>query len=378
MKRVTSYGLRVTSYAESRRQKAESSSVIQLFSYSVIRMLRHCERSEAIQRPLCNSVSSPCTSVKQKNSYTENHRELQRTTEKTNLSRILLLLIFPLLIWSCHSSNIQENLISVSIVPEKYFVEQIAGDDFEVNIIIPPGASHSDYDPSPSNMAAMGRSVAYFRMGSIGFEQSLIDKIAELNPNMKIYDLSEGVHLVESPEVLGDVQCQENYHHHHHGSYDQHIWMSARKAKIIAKNICNAVSGLKPDRASFYHDNLTAFLQKMDTLDAVTQRKLADLSVHAFVIFHPALTYYAEDYGLEQIPLEVDGKEPSVAWMQRVVTEIENKNVRLIFTQGEYSQAAAVAVSETTGVELQAINPLSEAWETEFERITDIISEKMK
>jgi len=306
------------------------------------------------------------------------HREPQRTTEKTNLSRILLLLIFPLFIWSCSSSNIQENLISVSIVPEKYFVEQIAGDDFEVNIIIPPGASHSNYDPSPSNMAAMGRSVAYLRMGSIGFEQSLIDKIAELNPNLKIYDLSEGVHLVASPEVLEDVQCQENNHHHHHGSYDQHIWMSARKAKIIAKNICNAVSGLKPERSSFYQDNLTAFLQKMDTLDAVTQRKLADLSVHAFVIFHPALTYYAEDYGLEQIPLEVDGKEPSVAWMQKVVAEIQNKNVRLIFTQGEYSQAAAVAVSETTGVELQAINPLSEAWETEFERITDIISEKMK
>ena len=276
--------------------------------------------------------------------------------------------------------NASKNLISVSIVPEKYFVEQIAGNDFEVNIIIPPGVSHSNYDPSPVNMATISKSAAYFQMGNIGFEQSLIDKIAELNPNLKIYDLSDGVHLIESPEIIEDVQhCDHHHHHHHHhGNYDQHIWMSARKAKIIAKNIYNAVSELKPERKSFYQNNLTAFLQKMDTIDAITQRKLSDLSVRAFVIFHPALTYYAEDYHLEQIALEVDGKEPSVAWMQEVVKKIQDKNIRIIFTQNEYSQAAAIAISETTGIELQTINPLSENWQKEFEHITNIISEKMK
>jgi zinc transport system substrate-binding protein len=154
--------------------------------------------------------------------------------------------------------------------------------------------------------------------------------------------------------------------------------MSARKAKIIAKNIYKAVSELKPERDAFYQANLTAFLQKMDSLDAATQRKLTDLSVRAFVIFHPALTYYAEDYGLEQIALEIDGKEPSVAWMQEVVKKIRDKNVRIIFIQNEYSQAAAVAIAETTGVELQVINPLSEEWQKEFETITDIISGTMK
>ena len=295
------------------------------------------------------------------------------------MSRTLLLFIISLFVWGCeNSSNTQRNLISVSIVPEKYFVEQIAGDDFEVNIIIPPGVSHSSYDPSPGNMTAIGRSVAYFQIGNIGFEKSLIDKIAELNPNLKIYDLSDGVHLIASPKVLTDVQHHDNHHHHRHGNYDQHIWMSARKAKIIARNVYKAVSELKPERKSFYQDNLTAFLQRMDTLDAVTQRKLSDLSVRAFVIFHPALTYYAEDYQLEQIPLEVDGKEPSVAWMQEVVKKIQDKNVRVIFIQNEYAQTAAVAISETTGIELQIINPLSEDWQKEFEHITDIISEQMK
>jgi zinc transport system substrate-binding protein len=299
------------------------------------------------------------------------------STHYSLLTTLYPLLIFALLALGCGTqSNSTKDLISVSIVPQKYFVEQIAGDDFEVNIIIPPGASHSHYDPSPSNMTAIGNSVAYFRIGDVGFEQALLEQIAALNPDLKIYDLSKGVHLMESPEVLEDAA--QGWHQHHHGSHDQHIWMSARKAKTIAKNIYKAVSELKPERDAFYRTNLTAFLHRMDSLDAATQSKLADLSVRAFVIFHPALTYYAEDYGLEQIALEIDGKEPSVAWMQEVVKKIEDKNVRVIFIQNEYSQAAAVAISETTGVELQVINPLAEEWQKEFEKITDIISEKMK
>jgi len=299
------------------------------------------------------------------------------TAHNSLLATHYLLFILALFALGCgNKPNSSKDLISVSIVPEKYFVEQIAGNDFEVNIIIPPGVSHSNYDPSPSNMVAIGNSAAYFRIGDIGFEQALLNQIAALNPKLKIYNLSDSVHFVESPEVLEDVAHAG--HHHHHGKYDQHIWMSARKAKIIAKNIYKAVSELKPERDAFYQANLTAFLQKMDSLDAAIQRKLADLSVRAFVIFHPALTYYAEDYGLEQIALEVDGKEPSVAWMQQVVKKIQDKNVRIIFIQNEYSQAAAVAISETTGVELQTINPLAEEWQKEFEKITDIISEKMK
>ena len=292
------------------------------------------------------------------------------------MKRLWWLFIISLCMWCCeNASNVQENLISVSIIPEKYFVEQIAGDDFEINIVIPPGASHSHYDPSPSKIAAICRSAAYFRIGDLGFEQSLLTQIAAQNPKLKVYNLSEGVHFAEVSEMR---EGSSHTGHHHHENYDQHIWMSARKAKIIAENIYNAVSELKPERAAVYQSNLTAFLQKMDTLDSATQRKLADLSVHTFVIFHPALTYYAEDYDLEQIALEIDGKEPSVAWMQEVVKKIQDKNVRVIFIQNEYSQSAAVAISETSGIELQVINPLAEDWKKEFETITDIISEKMK
>ncbi|MDR0363994.1 MAG: zinc ABC transporter substrate-binding protein [Bacteroidales bacterium] len=290
------------------------------------------------------------------------------------MKKILLLFVLTLYLFGCSFERKpnEKEMISVSLVPQKYFVEQIVGDDFDIHIVIPPGASHAEFDPTPSDLAKITKSVAYFCMGNIGFEHHLVHRISELHPESQFFDLSKNVFLIDAaPHRRGDHQ------HYNHNNKDSHTWMSARNGKIIAQNIYDAVSQLKPERKSFYQENLIRFQQSLDSLDNVTRQKLSHLSTRAFVIFHPALTYYAENYDLEQIPLEIDGKEPSVTWMSQVVKMIEERNVKLVFTQGEYSQASAKAIAETTNIELQEINPLSENWKEEFELITNIIAEKM-
>lgn len=292
------------------------------------------------------------------------------------MKRIALFCFLTLLLMGCAAPEKRgKTLVSVSLVPQKYFLEQIAGDDFDINIVIPPGSSHSEYDPSPGNMVDISKSAAYLCMGNLGFEEHLIGRIADINPELKIYDLSKDV-------VLLDASPHSHEHHHHsgcsHNDKDAHIWMSARNAKTIAKNIYRTVSELNPERESFYKGNLEDFLARLDSLDMLTQQRLQDLSVRSFIIFHPALTYYAGDYSLEQIPMEIDGKEPSVTWMSKVVTLAKERNVKLIFAQSEYSQASAQAIAEAADIELETINPLSENWWDEFQHITNIIAEKMK
>jgi zinc transport system substrate-binding protein len=287
------------------------------------------------------------------------------------MKKILFGALLLIVIAGCKERALTQNqLICVSIIPEKYFVKQIVGNDFEVNVLIPFGLTHVDYEPTPSNMMALARSVAYFRIGDFGFEQSIIEKISDINSAIKIYNLSENI-ICESENHHSVVNGQEQH-------ADQHIWMSARNAKIIAENIFKAVSMLKPDRQPYYQENLTLFCNRMDSLDAVAKQKLNSLSTRSFIIYHPALTYYASDYDLEQIAIEVNGKEPSAAWMQHVIEQVNEKNIRLLFVQQEYSQTIAEAIAEKTDIEIQIINPLSENWNVEFEHITDMISEKMK
>lgn len=291
------------------------------------------------------------------------------------MKKYLLSIVCAFMLFGCASeqkTNGKET-ISVSLVPQKYFVEQIAGDDFNINIVIPPGASHAEYDPAPNDLARITKSVAYFRMGNVGFEDNLVKRISEIQPESRFFDLSTNVVLVDAaPHRHGNHQdCS-------HNRKDSHIWMSARNVKIMAQNIYDAVSQLKPEREPFYKENLLRFQNVLDSLDGVAQQKLAHLSTRAFVIFHPALTYYSEDYDLEQIPLEIDGKEPSVAWLSQVVKMVDEKNVKVVFTQGEYSQASAKAIAEATNIESLEINPLSENWQKEFEAITEVIAEKMR
>ena len=169
---------------------------------------------------------------------------------------ILGVLISTLFLFSsCNTqkTKINNKLITVSILPQKYFVEKIAGDHFDVNVMIPIGASPASYDPAPKDIQNLSESVAYFRIGKIGFEIANMKKLEELNPEMKIFDLSKDI-----------LFSEENHHHHgeshhHHGGVNPHIWMSTKNVKIISQNIYNALALLQPENREIFKKNLEHF-----------------------------------------------------------------------------------------------------------------------
>ena len=227
------------------------------------------------------------------------------------IQRILLLIVVITMI-SCGSGEKTENSspkISVSILPQKYFVEKIAGDLFDINVMIPPGASPATYEPTPAQITSLAKTEIYMKIGYTIFERSWMDKLASTNESMDIVDLSVGADLI----------MEEHHHHgsHDHGSVDPHIWMSPKIAKIISSNIFKVLSETYPEHRSVMSKNYVVLLDELDSLDVFIKSSLQELESRSFMIYHPALSYFARDYDLDQHPMELEGKNSIVSPSER-------------------------------------------------------------
>ncbi|WP_209319782.1 metal ABC transporter solute-binding protein, Zn/Mn family [Ancylomarina longa] len=256
----------------------------------------------------------------------------------------------------------KENVLTVSILPQKFFIEQIAGDDFHVNVLIPPGASPATYEPTPLQMTKISHSMAYFRIGHIPFEEAWCDKIIESAGDIKVFDLS------------GDVKLIKNQGHHHGDHFheegiDPHIWSSPKTVEKIVQRLYLDLVQLKPNNQKKYEANLNIFLGKIRDLDILATKEFNGENMKAFMIFHPALSYLARDYGLKQIPIEMEGKEPSPAYMQHLVMEAREYNIKTIFIQKQFNKENAETLAREIGAKVVAIDPLSENWLMEMENI---------
>lgn len=272
--------------------------------------------------------------------------------------------LISLLLGGCttsYSKN-ETQTITVSILPQKYFVDRISGGTFEVNVMVPPGASPATYEPTARQMKQLGNSSVYFRIGYIEFEKVWISKIISTNKNLMIFDLSDGVDFIETGIIKhGD---------HHHGSIDPHIWMSPQMVKVISKNIYTALSNLYPQNKADYHKNFKLFIDEVTELDKKIKLSLDSLKNRKFLIFHPALTYFADEYKLEQIPLQLEGKDPSAAHFRKIITYARENDIGLVFIQEQFdAENAKVLAQEIDGKVIQ-INPLGYDWKNQIKHIT--------
>jgi len=253
-------------------------------------------------------------------------------------------------------------ILTVTIEPLRYFTEKIGGDNFEVVSMVPKGSSPETYDPTPQQMVNLGKSTAYFKIGYIGFEQVWMDKIAKNVPQMKVYDTSQGVELIyEEGHYHGD--------HFHATGVEPHIWNSPKNAKIIAHNIYKALSELDTGNQAQYRDNYLALCEEIDTTDSIVSSILAEGADKVFMIYHPALSYFARDYGLLQIPIEKDGKEPSAGYLKELIEKSKAHQVRVVFIQPEFTFQNAKIIAQETGTQMISINPLDYDWHKEMVHI---------
>jgi zinc transport system substrate-binding protein len=263
-------------------------------------------------------------------------------------------------------------VISVSILPQQYFVEQLAGNLVEINVLIPPGASPATYEPSISQLVRLDRSVLYMRIGHVGFERSWMDKISSVNPSMKIVDLSQGV------AMLAEKTDGEHHHEHEHEGGDPHIWMSAINAKIIARNIHHELLGMFPDQEVILVERYAQFLSSLDSLHLEITRTLSGMENRRFMIYHPALTYFARDYNLEQFSLETEGKSPSPAHLKTLSDRARSDLITKILVQDQFDRKNAEVLARETGAEIIPFDPLSLNWHEQMRHISLQLNPKVQ
>lgn len=250
-------------------------------------------------------------------------------------------------------------VISVSVLPQQYFIEQIAGNRVEVNVMVPSGASPATYEPTASQLAGLEKSLVYMRIGHIGFELSWMDKIKSVNPSMHISDLSEGIDLIHENE-------DHHVHGHNHGGVDPHIWMSPVNAKIIARNIYKELLIILPDEQERLTHRFRQLSLAIDSLNHAIFHMLEMTDNRSFMIYHPALSYFARDYNLSQFPLETGGKTPSPTHMKWMADLGKEKNISAILIQEQFNRLNAEALAREIGAEIIQINPLDPDWNSQM------------
>lgn len=240
--------------------------------------------------------------------------------------------------------------VSVTIEPFRYFVEQIAGDDVNVNVMVPAGSNPETYEPTPQQMVELSHSVIYFKVGEIGFEKTWMSKLQKNAPKMKIIDTSAGIEMQKTRS----------------GYIDPHTWMSLNNAEVITANITEALMKRFPNQAEKYKKKYGEYCQHLKKLQDQMDKYYFSVKggrQTSFVIYHPILTYFAKDNGFEQIPLEDEGREPSISQIQEIINLAKSEEISILFVQKEFANRNIQTFIDATHVKPIEINPLSYDWE---------------
>ena len=281
--------------------------------------------------------------------------------KKISFSLMIFLAIFSS---ACKAPTPKGEIVTVSIVPQKFFVDRISGGDFSVMVMIPPGHSPATYEATPAQLRQLSQSALYFRIGHIPFEAAQMDNLRAVNRAMKVVDTSAGIQL-----ITGEPEKEHGHHGHDHGGIDPHVWLSPEGGKVIARHIFQALAILKPKRKEVYKKNYETLLRDIEELDQESRKILAPKRGREFIVFHPVWTYYGRHYGLKQVPLEIDGKEPGPSHIRAVIDLAKKKNIRAILVQKEFSTHYGEAIAKDIDGKVIVLNPLAENWLDNMKKI---------
>ena len=284
---------------------------------------------------------------------------------------IFILSALMLMLLSCKPKSELNKVVTVSILPYKYFTERIVGDRFDVVCMLSKGGSPEAYEPSMANMMSLEKSDAYLMVGDLGFETAIKSKIKDFNPDIYIVDTSEGVTKIKG------------HHHHLDGDhadhecdveFDPHVWTSVANVCTIVKNIYETVCTLDPQGEKVYKENYVKFDAELAALQTIIAAELVDSKDKSFVVWHPSLSYFAQDYGLEQISVEFDNKENPTRYMQNIVDVVKAEDAKVFFIQPEMDPSKASAFNAHLQLQVVGVNPLSYDWEGELLKVADAIA----
>jgi zinc transport system substrate-binding protein len=291
-------------------------------------------------------------------------------TEYRKVKSILMAFLFIMSSDLLHAADDGILSVFVSIQPQAYFVERIAGDRVSTEVLVPPGKSPSAYALSPLQMSRLSNAKILFRIG-VPFENHLIPKIRH-NMGVAIVDTRHGIHL----------RNMEGRHHddgHSHdgahmvGGKDPHIWLNPSMVKKQAETICLALIGADPSGKEVYNTNLKIFIEDLERLDAKIRAALLPVKGQAFFVFHPSYGYFADAYNLEQVAVEMEGKTPRGKDLTDLIKKARKRKVRVIFVQPQFDQTAALKIARAIDGAVLPLDPLAYDYINNLESMADNI-----
>ncbi|MDY0266263.1 MAG: zinc ABC transporter substrate-binding protein [Methanimicrococcus sp.] len=251
-------------------------------------------------------------------------------------------------------------LVAASVIPQTEFIEKVGGDKVIAISMIPVGGGHT-YDPSPRQLEDLSKADIYMALGSgEPFENNHMETFTQMNPNMTVINSSNNLNLIQTSK-----------------STDPHIWTSPKCAIIMVENTYEALSSFDPANESYYRTNADAYILELKDLDAELKSEFSDLTSRNFMVYHPAWGYFARDYDLKQIAVEVDGKEPSPKDIVKYIEIANENNISVIFVQEQVSVSGATAIAEGFGGKVFVIDPLAKNYIENMKHIGEVLAEEM-
>lgn len=291
------------------------------------------------------------------------------------LKSTFLLILSSIAFISCGSvATPKGDVIYVSIAPLKYIVEQIADSNVRVEVLVPETTSPESYEPTIQQIKELSRAKAYISIGLIDFEQALSGKIEDIAPQTAYLNLSDGVKT-----VMGSCGHAHGSDHNDHGhGSDPHIWLSPKIIRQMSMKVAELLSSIYPQSSELHEQKLAQLIRSIDSLDRYIHNSLDSTSGRSFAIGHPSLSYFAEDYNLNQISIEVDGKEPSVRALKQLIDTLRVNKISVILYQRQTSDAAAQTIARETGGRAIEFDPLSDDLLENLRRLTDTLHSSLK
>ena len=295
---------------------------------------------------------------------------------------INFLFVFPVLVFSLcsplFSADLEKPVVFVSISPQKYFVEQIAGDMVEVKVLVAPGISPHAYEPLPQQMAQLSRARLFFAIG-LPFEKVLLEKLKSIFSELKIVQTDEEI----SKRLLAsDSNREDGLAHVHHagcdheaGAPDPHSWLDPQNVKIMAEKIAAVLNEIWPDHQTKINDRLLAFQSRLEKAQEEVAKLLKPYEGRSILVFHPAFGYFTDRFGLKQRAIEVEGKEPTPRQIVQIIRQAKAEKARVIFVQQQFSGRAAQTIAEAISGSVTAIDPLAEDYFANLKLMAQKIAE---
>jgi len=277
-----------------------------------------------------------------------------------------------------HASSDDRVSIVVTIPPLAEFVEQVGGEVVDVSVLVPQGASPHTYEPTPSQLVEVSRADALVKVGTqIEFEVAWLDALIATNNDIRVIDASQGIDLSEF-DADHDEDADFDEHSHAHEGIDPHVWTSPKNAMRMVRTIRDRVVELAPEHKTLFERNANAYLKRLVALDESVTQALQNKRHRAFLVYHPAWGYFANDYGLEQVSVEVEGKEPSLKSLGGVIRRAQSEGLRVIFADPQFDTRSAQVIAKEVGGEVVLISPLDREYLAGMRVVSKAIADSMK